>query len=100
MELDCPSTCPFVAGPAAALDFPIGQVRRLAPANPVATGEVDETKRNVLKLLVAAGVVGAAGGRPRRGFAAVRPASHDRGDRLRPRPAARPRRHPADRHQS
>ncbi|MCI4333590.1 MAG: Rieske 2Fe-2S domain-containing protein [Thermoplasmata archaeon] len=62
MEFDCPSTCPFVAAPAAALDFPVGQVRRLAPANPVATGEVDETKRNVQKLLVAAGVVGAAGG--------------------------------------
>jgi Rieske Fe-S protein len=62
MEFDCPSTCPFLAGPAAALDFPVGQVRLLAPANPVATGEVDETKRNVLKLLVAAGVVGAAGG--------------------------------------
>jgi len=61
MEFPCPPSCPFVAAPAAALDFPVGQVRRLASANAV-PGEVDETKRNVLKLLVAAGVVGAAGG--------------------------------------
>ncbi|HKV90457.1 MAG TPA: Rieske 2Fe-2S domain-containing protein [Thermoplasmata archaeon] len=45
-----------------AFDFPPGQVRRVAASTPGASGEVDETKRNVLKLLVAAGVVGAAGG--------------------------------------
>jgi Rieske Fe-S protein len=62
MAFGCPSGCPFVVGSGGALGFPVGQVRRLAPADPVATGEVDETKRNVLKLLIAAGVVGAAGG--------------------------------------
>jgi Rieske Fe-S protein len=61
MSFSCPSSCPFVAGPASALDFPVGQVRRVDASNS-APGEVDETKRNVLKLLVAAGVVGAAGG--------------------------------------
>jgi Rieske Fe-S protein len=62
MGPSCPTGCPALAGSARVFEFPVGQVRRLAPANPVATGEVDETKRNVLKLLVAAGVVGAAGG--------------------------------------
>ncbi|MCI4358770.1 MAG: Rieske 2Fe-2S domain-containing protein [Thermoplasmata archaeon] len=40
--------------------FPVGQVRRLATSEP--PGEVDETKRNVLKLLAVAGLVGATGG--------------------------------------
>ncbi|HXQ95250.1 MAG TPA: Rieske 2Fe-2S domain-containing protein [Thermoplasmata archaeon] len=62
MSFDCPSGCPFLAGPAGALEFPVGQLHRLAATGGAGTGEVDETKRNVLKLLVAAGVVGAAGG--------------------------------------
>jgi Rieske Fe-S protein len=61
MSFACPSSCPFAVGPAAALEFPVGQVHRFATSNAV-PGEVDETKRNVLKLLVAAGVIGAAGG--------------------------------------
>jgi Rieske Fe-S protein len=61
MEFSCPSSCPFVVGSPTALEFPVGQVRRFG-ASTGAPGEVDETKRNVLKLLVAAGVVGAAGG--------------------------------------
>jgi Rieske Fe-S protein len=62
MSFSCPSSCPYVAAPAAALDFPVGQLHRLAGVEPATPGEVDETKRNVLKLLVAVGVVGAAGG--------------------------------------
>ncbi len=52
----CPSSCPWLAGPELGhpFDFPVGQVRRVAPAN----GEVDETKRNLLKLAAVAGVLG------------------------------------------
>jgi Rieske Fe-S protein len=40
--------------------FPLGQLRRFAASG--TSGDVDETKRNVLKLLAVAGLVGAAGG--------------------------------------
>jgi Rieske Fe-S protein len=56
----CPGTCSFGAGPSA-LRFPIGQVRRVAGTEP-ASGEVDETKRNVLKLLGVAGLLAGGGG--------------------------------------
>jgi Rieske Fe-S protein len=59
---DCPATCPMAGGIARELEFPLGQLHRVAAVNGGAPDEVDETKRNVLKLLVAAGVVGAAGG--------------------------------------
>jgi Rieske Fe-S protein len=49
-----------VAAASVARTFPVGQVRRIAAADP--PREVDETKRNVLKLLAVAGLVGAAGG--------------------------------------
>ena len=66
MNPDCPPSCPFVAAGADPLDFPLGQLRPLAPVDasgaPAGGAEVDETKRNVLKLLAIAGVVGAAGG--------------------------------------
>jgi Rieske Fe-S protein len=66
MNLDCPSSCPFVAGRSDALDFQPGQLHRLAPVSAAGTApdgsEVDETKRNLLKLLAVVGVVGAAGG--------------------------------------
>jgi Rieske Fe-S protein len=66
MNLDCPASCPFVAGRGDALDFPLGQLHRVAPVGSAGTPpdgtEVDETKRNLLKLLAVAGVVGAAGG--------------------------------------
>ena len=60
MNVSCPASCPIVAAGSAAREFPVGQVRRIASASP--PGEVDETKRNVLKLLAVAGLVGAAGG--------------------------------------
>jgi Rieske Fe-S protein len=54
---DCAS-CPLAPARSAALDFPVGQLRRVAAAE----GDVDETKRNVLKLLAVAGIVGAGAG--------------------------------------
>jgi len=66
VNVDCPASCPFVAGASDALDFPLGLLHRLAPVASAGTtpdgAEVDETKRNLLKLLAIAGVVGAAGG--------------------------------------
>jgi Rieske Fe-S protein len=66
MNLDCPASCPFVAGRDDALDFPVGQLHRVAPVASAGTApdgtEVDETKRNLLKLLAVAGVVAAGGG--------------------------------------
>jgi len=56
----CADSCPFVAPRSAEFDFPVGQLRRVAAADPDA--DVDETKRNVLKLLAVAGLVGAGAG--------------------------------------
>ena len=56
-SIDCAS-CPFDAARPSALQFPLGQVRQVAAVD----GEVDETKRNVLKLLAVAGIVGAGAG--------------------------------------
>lgn len=63
MMRDCPPLCPYVpgAGPSA-LTMPPGQIRRLAPASPEAREEIDETKRNVIKLLAVAGAAAAGGG--------------------------------------
>ena len=62
--------CPAQFLPSVTARIPVGQTYRVAPwprqvarsADTGGTGEVDETKRNVLKLAVIAGVVGAAGG--------------------------------------
>ena len=65
MNLQCPSTCPVIGARGNPLGFPVGQIRRFGSAHAssaVAEGDVDETKRNVLKLLAVAGVLGAAGG--------------------------------------
>lgn len=59
MRGDCSTSCPLVAARNDALTYPVGQIRHIAPAN---SGEVDETRRNVLKLLAIAGVVGVSGG--------------------------------------
>jgi len=58
--LDCPSSCPFVEARSPHFELPVGQVRRVAAVDP--ERDVDETKRNVLKLLAVAGIVGAGGG--------------------------------------
>jgi Rieske Fe-S protein len=57
----CPDTCPIVAAGTHALDFPIGQIRRVAGAT-TPEGDVDETKRNVLKLLGIGGLIAMGGG--------------------------------------
>jgi Rieske Fe-S protein len=57
---DCPSSCPYFEPRTSAFDFPVGQVRRVAAFDP--EDDVDETKRNVLKLLAVAGIVGAGVG--------------------------------------
>ena len=63
---DCSPSCPFASGRSEPLDFPAGQLHRIAsvsaPGTSPAGTEVDETKRNLIKLLAIAGVVGAAGG--------------------------------------
>jgi Rieske Fe-S protein len=60
VAVDCPLSCPYLETRAPALDWPVGQVRRVAAADP--EQDVDETKRNVLKLLAVAGIVGAGVG--------------------------------------
>ncbi len=60
-SFDCPPSCPFTVGRDAALDFPVGQVRRVAFGSEDA-GDVDETKRNVLKLAAVAGLLGIGAG--------------------------------------
>ncbi|MCI4347530.1 MAG: Rieske 2Fe-2S domain-containing protein [Thermoplasmata archaeon] len=66
MNVDCSASCPFAGGRGNELDFPVGQLHRVAPmvgsGTPSGDTDVDETKRNILKLLAVAGVVGAAGG--------------------------------------
>jgi len=59
---DCRDSCPWTAGRNPALDFPVGQVRRFAASNEEEVGDVDETKRNVLKLLAVGGLIGAGAG--------------------------------------
>ncbi len=50
----CSSSCPRFGGGDARLEFPVGQIHRVAAVEP----EVDETKRNLLKLAAVAGVLG------------------------------------------
>jgi Rieske Fe-S protein len=57
---DCGAACPFTAGRPAALDFPVGQVRRVASTD--GDGDVDETRRNILKLAGVGALVLAGGG--------------------------------------
>lgn len=54
----CAAACPLGPATSSLFDFPVGQVRRVAPANE----EVDETKRNILKLAAVAGVLGIGAG--------------------------------------
>ena len=60
MNPACPAPC-YLGGGRGALGFPVGQVRRVAGTDPK-TGDVDETKRNVLKLLGVAGLLAGGGG--------------------------------------
>ena len=58
---DCASDCPFVAPRPTALDFPVGQVRRVASGGGD-DNDVDETRRNILKLAGVGALVLAGGG--------------------------------------
>jgi len=57
-ELCGTEACPFQTRRDPALDLPVGAVRRVAAAD----GDVDETKRNILKLAAVAGVLGIGAG--------------------------------------
>lgn len=60
---DCREACPWSTRRDPALDFPVGQVRRFTASNGnEENGDVDETKRNVLKLLAVGGLIGAGAG--------------------------------------
>jgi len=59
---DCRESCPWTTARNPALDFPVGQLRRFAAAADEEIGDVDETKRNVLKLLAVGGLIGAGAG--------------------------------------
>lgn len=52
------AACPFEARRDPALEMPLGQIRRVAAAEE----EVDETRRNILKLAAVAGVLGIGAG--------------------------------------
>ena len=65
----CADSCPRMFDLASTCRFPVGQAYKLAPyfgprkvAGPGEIPEVDETKRNALKLAVVAGVIAAGGG--------------------------------------
>jgi Rieske Fe-S protein len=55
-----PFACPFSPASDPRLGFPVGQLRRIAVTEP--DKEVDETKRNVLKLLAVGGLIAGGGG--------------------------------------
>ncbi|HKN07290.1 MAG TPA: Rieske 2Fe-2S domain-containing protein [Thermoplasmata archaeon] len=59
---DCRETCPWSVNRDPSLDLPVGQVRRFASPDEDDIGDVDETKRNVLKLLAVGGLIGAGAG--------------------------------------
>jgi Rieske Fe-S protein len=59
---DCATSCPFGTSRSPALDFPVGQIHRVASGTPGPEGDVDETKRNVLKLIAVGALVGAGAG--------------------------------------
>jgi Rieske Fe-S protein len=58
----CAATCPLTSVRAPRFDLPVGHVRRIAAMHDEEGGDVDETKRNVLKLLAVAGLIGAGAG--------------------------------------
>lgn len=62
MSTACPASCPLRAEGRAYSELPVGQVRRVAATNVGGEQEVDETRRNVLKLLVTGGLLAAGGG--------------------------------------
>ncbi len=59
MNANCSTSCQFASAARSVADWPVGQIRRVAATGP--DGEVDETKRNVLKLAAVAGLLGMGG---------------------------------------
>jgi Rieske Fe-S protein len=59
MSWNCPASCPFLPPSRPELSYPVGQIRRVAARPENADDDVDETKRNALKLGVIA-AIGAA----------------------------------------
>jgi Rieske Fe-S protein len=59
---DCATSCPFTVGRSSAFDFPVGQVRRVASRGGGDDDDVDETRRNILKLAGVGALVLAGGG--------------------------------------
>jgi Rieske Fe-S protein len=60
----CSASCPYLPGREGPFDFPVGQVRRVAPMpDPESeSDDVDETRRNVLKLAGVGALILAGGG--------------------------------------
>jgi Rieske Fe-S protein len=57
----CATSCPFGSRPNP-YSLPVGQIHKVAARSVDGGDEVDETKRNVLKLLAVAGLIGAGAG--------------------------------------
>ncbi len=58
----CSPECPFGASRAGPLSFEVGQIHRVATIPPAGTDDVDETRRNVLKLAGVGAIILAGGG--------------------------------------
>jgi len=58
----CSETCPHLPGKSGPLEFPVGQIRRVAPVQDTGSDDVDETRRNVLKLAGVGAIILAGGG--------------------------------------
>jgi len=58
----CAATCPHLPGASDPLQFPVGQIHRVAPVPDTGRDDVDETRRNVLKLAGVGAIILAGGG--------------------------------------
>ncbi|MCI4365922.1 MAG: Rieske 2Fe-2S domain-containing protein [Thermoplasmata archaeon] len=58
----CAGSCPYLPERSSGLEFPVGQVRRVAAVKETESDDVDETRRNVLKLAGVGALVLAGGG--------------------------------------
>ncbi|MGA7922548.1 MAG: Rieske 2Fe-2S domain-containing protein [Thermoplasmata archaeon] len=60
--MNCSASCPFAPAQRPELSFPVGQIRRFETRPSDVDSDVDETKRNALKLGVIAALAAAGGG--------------------------------------
>jgi Rieske Fe-S protein len=58
----CADSCSFSAGRHGPLEFPVGQIHRVARVQDTGADDVDETRRNVLKLAGVGAIILAGGG--------------------------------------